>query len=161
MGIHCAAAQEIASLVAPQAVQGLRIRLSQPDGHYSAARDVFIATVSGPPDLGGYVYVDYFHENGEVFHLLPEELTPENVIGPNENIRIGSGPEAGATERVWRLSEPFGSGRIVAILSEAPLYEGLRPIGESAQAYLDFLRSALAHPQGRIAFAEADIETGP
>jgi serine/threonine-protein kinase len=160
-GLHCAATHEIESLVAPRAVDGLRIELSKADGHYSAARDVFIATVSGPPNLAGFLYVDYFHENGDVFHLLPEELTPENVVGPNGTIRVGSGPEAGATERVWRLSEPFGSGRIVAILSETPLYEGLRPIGESAQTYLEFLRSALVQPQGRMAFAEANIETGP
>ena len=79
-----------------------------------------------------------------------------------ETIQIGhDSATAGPKDRVWHLSEPYGLGRVVAIVSEHPLYGGIRPIGEPAEAYLDFLGQALpkAMRAGRVAMDEVPIET--
>jgi hypothetical protein len=51
----------------------------------------------------------------------------------------------------------------VAIVSEQPLYDGVRAIGEPAEAYLAFLGEALpeAARRGRVAMGVVPIETRP
>jgi hypothetical protein len=161
---HCEAAAVIANTIGPSNDGNPRIELSEPSGVYSASRSVFQASVAAPPKFGGFLYVDYFDQTGQVYHLLPEELTPDNRIAAAGRVQIGKDDAtAGPDDRVWHLSEPFGPGRIVAIVSESPLYEGLRPIGEPADQYLDFLRGALesARSFGRVAATDVAIETRP
>jgi hypothetical protein len=160
---HCEAAEEIARLVGAPGLPPPVIALSRPDGIYAASRDVFEARLSLPGGPAAHLYLDYFHENGEVYHLLPEELAPDNALPPGGVLRVGrSAEEAGPRERVWRLSEPFGAGRVVAIASGRPLYDGIRPIGEQAADYLAFLAATLpaARADG-LSTAAMPIETRP
>jgi hypothetical protein len=140
------------------------ILLNRPDGIYSGARDVFVATVESHAATDLYAYVDYFHEDGSVYHLLPEPLAANNLLAAGGTVRVGhDAASAGPNERVWRLSEPYGLGRVVAIVSEQPLYDGVRAIGEPAEAYQAFLSEALpkAAWAGRVALGDVLIKTGP
>lgn len=161
---HCEAARRVAALIGPTDLAAPLITLNRPDGVYHADRDVFVATVSPQGPSSVYLYLDYFHEDGNVYHLLPEPMAPDNLALPGATVQIGHEADAaGAGQRVWRLSEPFGPGQVVAIVSERPLYDGLRPIGEQASAYLDFLAGAVpaVAQGGRLAMAEMPIETRP
>jgi hypothetical protein len=158
----CEAVQRIAALTGVSDLPPPLISLNRPDGIYSGASDVFVATVESRAEIDLYVYVDYFHEDGSVYHLLPESLAPHNRVTAGETIQVGhDSATAGATDRVWHLSEPYGLGRVVAIVSEHPLYDGIRPIGEPAEAYLTFLGEALPNAMrtGRVAMGEIPIET--
>ncbi len=105
--------------------------------------------------------MDDFQEDGEVYHLLPEPLAPSNQVPPGGSIQIGHDAESAAQhERVWQVGPPFGRARLVVLVSAAPLYNGLRPIGEKSEEYLAFLDKALpaARTDG-LAMADVAIET--
>jgi len=147
---HCEAAERVEQLVGEGGLPLPVITLSRPDGVYVAGRDVLEVALELPGGPAAYLYLDYFDEYGQVYHLTPEPLAPENVLTPGAVLRVGK-PRAGATarDRVWEISEPFGAGYLVAIASGSSLYEGLRPLSERAADYLDFLARAL--PAGRSA----------
>ena len=158
----CEAVQRIRALIGSSDLPPPLISLNRPDGIYSGASDVFVATVESQAATDLYVYVDYFHEDGSVYHLLPEPLAPHNLLVAGGMVQVGhDAASAGPKDRVWRLSEPFGLGQVVAIVSERPLYDGARAIGEPASAYLAFLAEALpkAARAGRVAMGEVPIET--
>jgi hypothetical protein len=159
---HCVAAAEVVR-IAGTAAGAPALRMSSTDGIFRAG-DVFIGWATAPPSFGGYLYVDYFFENGEVYHLLPEELTPANAVRAGETLRVGrERAGAGERDRVWDVSAPFGDGRIVVIASETPLHDGLRPLAEPIADYLAFLERALpaAARRGRVGATAAVIETRP
>lgn len=158
----CEAVRRIAALIGTSDLPPPVISLNRPDGVYSGTSDVFVATVESRAEIDLYVYLDYFHEDGSVYHLLPEPMAPRNRVAAGETIQIGHDAAAATTQdRVWNFSEPYGLGRVVAIVSEHPLYDGIRPIGEVGEAYLAFLGEALpeAVQAGRVAMGEVSIET--
>lgn len=161
---YCEAAHLIPALIGVSDLPPPLITLNRPDGIYSGADEVLVATVQSQAETDLYAYVDYFHEDGNVYHLLPEALAPDNRIAAGGTVQVGH-EAAGASveDRLWRLGEPYGLGRIVAIVSERPVYDGLRPIGEPAEAYLAFLSGALpeAARTGRVAMGVVPIETRP
>ncbi|MGD9509331.1 MAG: protein kinase [Geminicoccaceae bacterium] len=160
----CEAVHRIPAMIGMSDLAPPLISLNRPDGVYGGASDVFVATVQSQAATDLYVYVDYFHEDGSVYHLLPEPLATDNLVAAGGTIQVGHDEaSAGQSDRVWRLSEPYGLGRVVALVSEQPLYDGVRTIGEPAEAYLAFLAEALpkAARTGRIAMSQVPIETRP
>lgn len=160
----CEAVHRLSALIGMSDLAPPLISLNRPDGIYGGAGDVFVATVQSQAATELYVYVDYFHEDGSVYHLLPEPLAADNLVAAGETIQVGHDEaSAGPNDRVWRLGEPYGLGRVVALVSEQPLYDGVRAIGETAEAYLAFLGEALpkAAQTGRIAMGQVPIETRP
>ncbi len=161
---QCEAGQRIAALIGTSDLPTPEIVLNRPDRVFHADRDVLVATVHTQADKPLFVYLDFFDQDGKVYHLLPETLAPNNLVQPGGIVQVGHEADAaGARDRVWRLSEPFGRGRLVAIASERPLYAGLRDIGEDASTYLAFLAKAV--PQvalaGAMTVSEVEIETRP
>ncbi len=156
------AVEQVRQLVGQPTLAAPQISLNRPDGIFSAdRRDVVVVRVKLPPGVGGFVYVDDFQEDGEVFHLLPEPLASSNQVPPGGSIQIGHDAESAVPhERVWDVGPPFGRARLVVLVSAAPLYTGLRPIGEKSEAYLAFLDKALpaARTDG-LAMADVAIET--
>jgi hypothetical protein len=142
----------------------VRLQLNRPDGVFTAGRDVLVASFRAPGDAAVWAYLDYFHENGEVYHLLPEPLAPDNRLAPGQALRVGrEKAEAGPNDRVWEASEPYGEGRLVLILADRPLLDGPREIGEPAEAYLAVLGAALAAagPTARLGATHEAVSTRP
>lgn len=159
---HCEAGARIAALIGASDLPAPEIVLNRPDGVFHADSDVFVATVRNPAATPVQVYLDFFDQDGKVYHLLPEPLARDNRVLPGSTVQVGHGSDlAGEQDRVWRLSEPYGLGLVVATVSERPLYDGLRAIGEDSAAYLAFLASAVpkAARGGRLAMSEVQIET--
>ena len=159
----CEAALLIPILIGAPGLDPPLLSLNRADGIYGG-NDVFVATVANQTASDLYIYVDYFHEDGNVYHLLPEALARDNLVPSGHTIQIGhEKAAAGSNDRVWHLSAPYGLGRVVAIASEHPLYQGLRKIGEPADTYLVFLGEAIPSLvlKSRMAVSEVPIETRP
>lgn len=118
--------------------------------------DAFELALEGP-DYPAHVYLDYFDGAGNVVHIVPNEFVALPDLAPEEPFAVGR-----ATGLDLRISPPFGQEIVVAIATEAPLYDGVRPIVEPAAAYLEFLRArldALAPLRGEWAYFF--VTTGP
>jgi len=161
---HCEAALKVAGLVGPSRLGPVRLQLNRPEGVFTAGRDVLVATIRAPAEHTVWAYLDYYHENGEVYHLLPEPLAPDNRLLAGATLRVGrEKAEAGPEDRVWEASEPYGEGRLVLVLSERPLFDGPRPIGEPAADYLAALQAAIEATGGavRLGASELSVATRP
>lgn len=161
---HCEAALKVAGLVGPSRLGPVRLQLNRPEGVFTAGRDVLVATLRAPADVAVWAYLDYYHENGEVYHLLPEPMASDNRLAPGAVLRVGrEKAEAGPNDRVWEASEPYGEGRLVLLLSERPLFDRPRPIGEPAAEYLSALEAAIAAAGGavRLGAVEQAVVTRP
>lgn len=96
-------------------------------------------------EFASYIYLDFFQIDGNVFHMLPNQYTPLELMQPDVERKIGDDPN-GLTLIV---QPPFGMELVVAYTSSEPLYDGVREIVEPAEAYLAFM-------QGRIAELRAE-----
>jgi hypothetical protein len=123
-----------------------QLTLNRPDGVY-LDMDYLVVETALPSELGGYLYLDVLTDAGSVYHLLPEPMREENEISVGGEIRIGiEASERRDGVRYWQVGEPFGEGYLLAIVSENPLYRGLRPVEETIADYQDVLLEALANP---------------
>ena len=104
-------------------------------------------------DYDAYVYVDYFDADGNVVHLKPNEFRPLVNTSAKAALRIGSPRplSPGEPGLYIKIGPPFGQEIAVAFAASEPLYEGIRPLVEPADAYLEWL-------QGRVSLAR---ETNP
>jgi hypothetical protein len=99
---------------------------------------------------------------GAVYHLLPEELTPNNALPAGGRIRIGvEAAERRQGVRDWQASPPFGPAYIVAVASERPLFPALREVEEPAAGYIDLLLASLADTPGAKAVRVRRVEFRP
>ncbi|MBK0327146.1 DUF4384 domain-containing protein [Rhodobacteraceae bacterium F11138] len=92
------------------------------------------------PEYDAYIYVDYFDAGGNVLHLAPNAQTPLRLVAAESPVRIGARtPDEPGLQIA--IGPPYGQEIAVAFAASAPLYEGVRPLVESAPAYLDWLKS--------------------
>ncbi|MEO1679935.1 MAG: DUF4384 domain-containing protein [Pseudomonadota bacterium] len=109
-------------------------------------------------DYPAYIYVDYYDAEGNVLHLMPNDILPLRRHAPAEPFTIGA--EGSGLELI--VEPPFGTDIAVAFATDTPLYDGLRPIIEPAGPYLDFLRARIAAvAPGRGEWAYLFVATGP
>ena len=102
------------------------------------------------PDYDGFVYVDYFDADGMVIHLVPNEVVPlEHQIA--ESIVAVGVERADAPSLNITIGPPFGQEIAVAFAASSRLYDGLRPITEPADAYLEFLQARVSEARARDA----------
>lgn len=94
------------------------------------------------PEFEAHLRVDYFTQDGNVVHLLPNPLEPGARLDGAAVRRLGE-REAGG--RFWTVGPPFGRELIVAIASREPLFAPLRPEIEPAGGYLAELKRVLAN----------------
>jgi hypothetical protein len=92
-------------------------------------------------DYDGWVYLDYFDNEGQVLHLIPNEFIPPLQLGAKAPLTFGGGgandPSRGKFE--MRVSAPFGQDIAVAMVSNYPLFDAVRPTVELAEPYLQDL----------------------
>jgi hypothetical protein len=76
-------------------------------------------------------------------------MRAENQIPAGGEIRVGvEAAERRDGVRFWRVSAPFGDGYLLALVSEQPLYQGLRPVEEDIVDYQNVLLAALSDTDG-------------
>lgn len=105
-----------------------------------------------PASRVGFFYGFYIDAEGQVFHLMPHKDRPNNVlpaVGTEENgvrtVRLAFPADEATTEKLgFNVIEPFGTSMIVAMVTEIPLFDGLRPRAESVEAFREALSDAQA-----------------
>lgn len=144
---QCGALSGIASVGLPQSTDQItNPRLVGESTHarefrYTAGNPL-VMTLQGA-DYDAYVYVDYFDADGNVLHLLPNQFSPLALTPAEAALQIGANAPLAAGEPglYIEIGPPFGQEIAVAFAASAPLYEGVRPLVESAGPYLDWLRT--------------------
>lgn len=91
------------------------------------------------PDYPAYLYVDYFDAAGNVIHLSPNAHIALARAEPKSAQRVGAKSPQDPGLQIT-VGPPYGQEIAVAFAASSPLYEGLRPLSEPAEPYLDFLR---------------------
>ena len=91
------------------------------------------------PGFPNHMYIDYFLNNGRVYHLLPVEQTTGNQFLPGVRFTIGGD---GADRKIL-VAPPFGVDVVLSLGSSADLFDEARPRVEPASRYLLALQSAL------------------
>ncbi|HUF55236.1 MAG TPA: protein kinase [Thermohalobaculum sp.] len=118
----------------------------------------------------GFLYVVAVDVDGEVFHLLPRLGHPENRISEIGEVAQGvrrirvahprAEREADPNKIAFEVNEDFGQTMFVALLSPRPLFEGLRPGGESVEGFALALSENQSSPETAVqSFASRLLET--
>ncbi len=144
---QCGALSGIADIGLPQSTEQLtNSRVVGPNGFarnftYTAGERLSLELTA--PDYDGVVYVDFFSADGNVFHLQPNEIVGLEIYPAKSQFTVGKDigdkPALDIT-----ISPPFGQEIAVAFATSAPLYDGLRPLVEPAEPYLEFLKTRVA-----------------
>src|SRR5690348_2601824 len=160
---HCQLIKLVNETAAPSSgLPAPRLQFNNPDLVYKGG-DTLIVNVSGTSAYSGYLYVDYFDNEGNVVHMLPMQLHPDNRMKPGQVMTLGTQAQGGKPgERVYQIEAPFGPNLIVAIASPKPLFKRARANEqESAETYLpvlaEELKAAAADPAGRRPVASYTI----
>ncbi len=95
------------------------------------------------PDYDAYIYVDFFDANGDVIHLVPNDTVPLTLRDAKSAMRIGAG-DAGEPFLNITIGPPYGQEIAAAFAASSPLYDGIRPISEPAEAYLAWMAGQVA-----------------
>jgi hypothetical protein len=95
------------------------------------------------PDYDAYVYVDYYDADGNVIHLVPNDIVPL-ILHPAQSAMIVGRAADGQPALEITIGPPFGQEIAVAFAASSPLYDGLRPTVEEAGPYLSWLAERVA-----------------
>ncbi|MEM9344826.1 MAG: protein kinase [Pseudomonadota bacterium] len=123
---------------------------TNPSGTFKVGDNPVIDIIIPGDVTTGYLSVSVVDVSGNVFHLLPNIARPDNAVEVLRDGRTGAVPvrvafsqeEAAGTSLIAFLvdSSALGTSRIIAVHSDTPLFDGLRPTTESAGAYAEALR---------------------
>jgi len=102
------------------------------------------------PDYDAFIYVDYFDAAGQVIHLSPNEITALQASPAKGALQIGAEVTGGRSLNIT-IGPPYGQEIAVAFAASAPLYDGVRPLIEPAEPYLEWLK-------GQVAATRANVE---
>lgn len=166
---QCGALAGISSIGLPQSTDQLTDpRVIGPDTHarvYSFTEGQRLTFDLVGADYEAVVYIDYFDAEGMVLHLQPNEIVGLERVAAEAVLQIGEerldGPSLNIT-----VAPPFGQEIMVAMAASHPLYEGLRPIREPAEAYLRFMTERVAearetHPDFKGEWVYFFVRTTP
>lgn len=94
-------------------------------------------------DYDAFIYVDYFDAQAQVIHLVPNGTVPLEKVAAKTAYSVGEDRD-GKPSLDITIGPPFGQEIAVAFASSVPLYDGLRPMVEPADAYLAWLKERVA-----------------
>jgi hypothetical protein len=133
---------------------------------YSAGQ-ALVLDIQGA-DYDAYVYVDFFDAAGNVVHLKPNDFTPLVNTPAKSPLQIGSPRplNPGEPGLYIQIGPPFGQEIAVAFAASEPLYDGVRPLVEPAEPYLDWLRERVSearetHPDFKGEWVYFFVSTTP
>ncbi len=106
-----------------------------------------VIKVRMPDRLTGFLYAFYVDAEGQVFHLLPHQSRQAHTVPPigetadgKVTVQLSYAISEASTQNLgFRVVEPFGTNMVVVVLSQTPLFDGLRPRAESIAALQDAL----------------------
>ena len=144
---QCGALTGIADVGLPQSTNQITdARIIGADTHARAFRYIkdqpLVIEMTGP-DYPAYVYLDYFDAGGNVIHLTPNDRAPLERVPAKGPITIGA-RSAGEPGLFVKIGPPYGQEIAAAFAASVPLYDGLRPLVEPADAYLAWMRERVA-----------------
>jgi hypothetical protein len=127
--------------------------LSLVSGSRSAHSGEYLKLDVRAPDFDGYIYIDYFDEDGEVLHLYPNPRDPLIIRAKrNRNILDGG----------WLLQGSPGEQLVSLIAAKQPLFADARKEAEKTADYLTDLAAAIARaPSDGVAAALFFFELDP
>ncbi|HEV2675039.1 MAG TPA: protein kinase [Aliidongia sp.] len=113
-------------------------------------------------DRDGYLYVDYIDNTGSVVHMQPLPGKPAALVKAGTRVTLGTAsPTPKANEKIYEVSEPFGSNMIVTFVSPKPLFDRPRPEQEAYDQYSDALEAALRRTGPGVDSSYSFFETQP
>ncbi len=144
---QCGALSAIAAIDLPQSTEQLtNPRVIGADGfaqNYTYEDEQPLQLDLVGPDYDSVVYVDYFSADGSVIHLQPNPVVPLELLAAKTPMTVGRAigdrPYLNLT-----VGPPFGKEIATAFATSVPLYDGLRPVREPADAYLALLKDSVA-----------------
>ncbi len=149
---QCGALSGIAEIGLPQSTdQVTNPRVVGPQGfarNYKYSNGQRLVLELGAPDYPSVVYVDYFSADGMVLHLQPNTIVPLEAYAAKSAFTVGKERSDGPSVNLT-ISPPFGQEIAVAFAASTPVYDGLRPVSEPAEPYLEFLRNQIAQARAR------------
>ena len=102
-------------------------------------------------DYPGWLYLDYYDNEGRVLHLLPNATIPPLRLSAREILVFGGGgtTDVARGKLELRVSPPFGEDIVVAMVTSEPLFDGTRPTVEEAEPYLTLVERLVAEARSR------------
>ncbi|TMV11369.1 serine/threonine-protein kinase [Arenibacterium halophilum] len=140
---------------APTGNVGIAYRVGErdeanPSGRFFVGENPVIDVIIPPDVTDGFLSVSILDVSGNVFHLLPNLNRQDNSIsalregqGGEVSVRVAYDlKEAAQNGRLaFRVDDStLGKSKVIAILSDTPLFDGLRPTSESASGYAEALQ---------------------
>ncbi|MAC81195.1 MAG: serine/threonine protein kinase [Rhodobacteraceae bacterium] len=123
---------------------------ANPSGNFIVGENPVIDVVIPADMTDGYLSVSIMDVSGNVYHLLPNLMFEDNAI---ESLRAGrtgavpirvafpDDPDRTDQRLVFRVDDSaLGKSEVVAIHSTEPLFDGLRPMAESAEGFAKALQ---------------------
>ncbi len=149
---QCGALSGIAAVGLPQSTDQLtNPRVIGPDTHarvYAFAEGQRLTFDLEAPDYDAVIYIDYYDADGMVLHLQPNEIVELEALPAQATLTVGAARADGPSLNIT-VAPPFGQEIMVAMAASHPLYDGLRPIREPAEAYLQFMADRVAEARTR------------
>lgn len=140
-----------------------------PSGRFFVGENPVIDIVLPADVVDGYLTVSILDVSGHVFHLLPNLNRQDNSIAALRDGKTGpftvrvaySVAEAVQTKRIaFRVDDStLGKSKVIVLLSEEPLFDGLRPTSESAGGYATALKDYVENDQASILSLDSRILT--
>jgi predicted Ser/Thr protein kinase len=138
-------------------------------GRYFVGENPVIDVVIPPEVTDGFLTVTILDSTGAVFHLLPNLNRPENAIaalrkgstGP-VTVRVARGNEEATPEPTLAFTvspDALGKSKIVAVHSDAPLFDVMRPSTESIAGFAEALAENNASGAARVLSLDSRILT--
>lgn len=131
-----------------------------PSGKFFVGENPVIDVVLPETIQDGFLNVSILDVSGNVFHLLPNLSRPENSVAALRAGADGKMPvrvaydlqEAAANGGLaFRVDDSsLGKSRVLVLHSTAPLFNGLRPMSESANGFAQALQEGANTDAGRI-----------
>lgn len=120
-----------------------------PSGTFLVGENPVIDVVIPADITDGFLYVSIMDVSGNVYHLLPNLMLDDNAV---ESLRAGrdgavpvrvafpEDPDRTEQRLVFRVDDSaLGKSEILMIHASGPLFDGLRPMAESAEGYAEAL----------------------
>jgi len=122
--------------------QAVHIKMNKPSHSYKEG-ELLVTAATASNAFDGYLYIDYLDSAGDVVHMFPSPLNPDNRVTAGQQVVAGTEELHDSQHRAYQVFPPHGQNMVVAISSRQPLYAGERTEVESATAYFASLRDGL------------------
>lgn len=104
-----------------------------------------------PKDREGFLNVVFVDLAEQVFHLLPHQARTANTLqdigsvdGDTRTVRVAYPVAEASIEKLgFKVVEPVGANILLAIVSDTPLFDEIRPRAESSGAFIEALNDRL------------------